>query len=62
MTAFILRGEKNEISCAKGGELRDNYFNIGGHSFGVGQGEWTGMIKSRLKPSRRSANWNISHF
>jgi hypothetical protein len=30
MIAFRLRGEKNEISCANGGELRDNDFNPGG--------------------------------
>jgi len=30
MTAFRLRGEKNEISCANGADLRDNDFNPGG--------------------------------
>jgi hypothetical protein len=48
MTASKLRGVKIEISCAKVAELRDNDFNIGGLGFGVGSGEWTGMINSRL--------------
>jgi hypothetical protein len=30
MTVFLLRREKNEISCANGAELRDNHFNPGG--------------------------------
>jgi hypothetical protein len=29
----ILRGEKIEINCANGGELRDNDFNLGGLAF-----------------------------
>jgi hypothetical protein len=62
MTAFILRGEKIKISRAKGAELRDNDFNPGGLGFGMGSGEWTGMIISRLKPSQRSARRYISLF
>jgi hypothetical protein len=38
MIAFILRGEKNEISCAKDAELRDNYFNFGGLAIWDGTG------------------------
>jgi hypothetical protein len=38
MTASRLRGEKNEISCANGAELRDNNFNIGGHAIWDGIG------------------------
>ena len=39
MTAFSLRGEKIEISCANDAELRDNDFNIGGQAIwhGIGQ-------------------------
>jgi hypothetical protein len=39
MTAFILRGELNEISCANDADLRDNGFNIGGLAIwdGIGQ-------------------------
>jgi hypothetical protein len=39
MSASRLRGEKYEISCANGAELRDNNFNIGGHAIwnGIGQ-------------------------
>jgi hypothetical protein len=33
-----LRGEKNEISCAHGADLRDNCFNIGGLAFWHGIG------------------------
>jgi hypothetical protein len=33
LIAFGLRGEKIEISCANGAELRDNYLNIGGLAF-----------------------------
>jgi hypothetical protein len=54
MTAFWLRGEKNEISCANGAELRDNGFDPGGLGFGMGSGKWTGRINSRLKPPMRS--------
>jgi hypothetical protein len=42
MTAFILRGDKIEISCAKGVELRDNNFNIGGHAIWDGIGRMDG--------------------
>jgi hypothetical protein len=33
-----LRGEKIEISCAHGADLRDNHFNIGGHAIWDGIG------------------------
>jgi hypothetical protein len=42
MTAFILRGEKIEISCANGGELRDNDFNFGGLAIWDGIGRMDG--------------------
>jgi hypothetical protein len=48
------------MPCAKGVQLRDNYFNIGGYAFGMGSGKWTGRINSRLKPPQRSAKRNIS--
>jgi len=38
MIAFILRGEKNEISCANGSELRDNDSNPGGLAIWHGTG------------------------
>ena len=42
MTAFRLRGEKIEISCANDVELRDNYFNIGGLAIWDGIGQMDG--------------------
>jgi hypothetical protein len=39
---FILRGEKNKISCAKDAELRDNNFNIGGLAIWDGIGRMHG--------------------
>ena len=43
MTASRLRGEKIEISCANGAELRDNNFNIGGHAIWDGIGRMDGQ-------------------
>jgi hypothetical protein len=42
MIAEVLRGEKNEISCADGGELRDNDFNPGGLAIWHGIGRMDG--------------------
>jgi hypothetical protein len=42
MIAFILRGEKIEISCAKVEELRDNGFNFGGLAIWDGIGQMDG--------------------
>jgi hypothetical protein len=58
MIAFILRGEKNEISCSKGADLRDNDFNIGGLVIrdGVGRNGWQNDfdVESRFNSERRS--------
>jgi hypothetical protein len=45
MIAFILRGEKNKISCANGGELRDNDSNPGGLAFWHGIGQMDGNVQ-----------------
>jgi hypothetical protein len=42
MTAFRLRGDKTEISCANGLELRDNNFNLGGLAIWDGIGRMDG--------------------
>jgi hypothetical protein len=39
MTASRLQGEKIEIICANGANLRDNNFNIGGLAIWVGSGQ-----------------------
>jgi hypothetical protein len=42
MIAFTLRGEKNEISCTNGADLRDNGFNFGGLAIWHGIGRMDG--------------------
>jgi hypothetical protein len=42
MTASRLRGEKIEISCANGTDLRDNGFNPGGLAIWDGIGQMDG--------------------
>jgi hypothetical protein len=46
-----LRGEKIEISCANGGDLRDNHFNIGGHAIWDGIGRMDGKDQFEAEAS-----------